>query len=509
MKIDLRRFSQWCLLLVLLMSGCASFQPQVRDPAEVTLSKEEGLVIGRLVTPRPSTSFNSQSVVLKVRSITMNRDYILTNKGEASAGGALFVGALPEGRYRLQEVVSKSRHQTLTAPLEGHELEFDVEVSRLSDFGAMVLTLEGALPGGGSKFRVDHLPSAKDTEAAFALLPEIVQAQLRKQPPLRTTQSSENAKAVRQFLRERAGIMSQSRVVDEGLVAFGRTLGLISFWEPSSGKWTHLDTGRVARIHSTYVEGSGPQLFGLEEGVVLAYDRGQLHTVNPAGKGTVIFLGRSPHGRYLAGVQERDSIVVLSSPSLKPAVWAELGRFPRVFELTSNNYTEAKLAIAGDRLVMVSWDPGDNEWLTTVHTLELDSGKWESIPLDLKSQFLPRMHVSDTGTITLYAGTARVRTISTSVDWGRTWANRPTDIAVSAFKSEKVMYGTGFGDGAKVTIWKSEDGGMHWEQTGVFPGILLSRSYTLPKPAWLLATTVEGRALVSSDDGASWSLLQF
>lgn len=504
MKAKIPGSWKWLILFVVLIAGCALNKVQVRDPAKTVLAEGEGLLIARLITDDSHTPFNSQSVTLRVRSTAARKDYILSNMAVPSTGGALFFGALPAGRYRIMEVVTKSKYRTLTAPLEGHVAEFDVEKDRLSDLGTLVMTMEGLLPRGGTKFRIYQIFSSQDTQAALSHLPQGVQAQVNKQPPLRRKPSADEVLAMRQFARQYAGITAQSRVVDKENVAFGRTLGIVTLWDPVSGKWTHVDTGRSLRVHSVYAEGSGPQLYGLEDGVLLANDHGRLRTINPPGKGPVIFIGRRPGGRYIAVVEERESIAVLSSPGLDPAVWSDLGRFPRHLNRSSDKYTDAQIAIARDRLIMVLWDPTDQVGVTTIHTLDFASGRWESFLSDLKSESLPWMYVSDKGTIILYTSTRKGSTLSRSDDWGRRWSSKSSDMAV-AFRNESIMYGWRLGDGISMSVWKSEDGGENWQRKGKIDKVLVSKMYILPRPGWLLAATVTGDVLISKDDGASWS----
>src|SRR5690606_32869399 len=124
-------------LAFLLLSACAtpSEKATEADLAAVTAQAGEGLVALRLTMNAvgPAALRNAE---IRLLSESDNREWFLRTRATPNATSAIFVGALPPGRYVLRELT----RWNIRSPLTFHA--FDVRADEITDLGAAVLVYE-------------------------------------------------------------------------------------------------------------------------------------------------------------------------------------------------------------------------------------------------------------------------------------------------------------------------------------------------------------------------------
>jgi len=189
-----------------------------------------------------------------------------------------------------------------TAPLHALAGEFDISADRVTDLGLIVMVFAnleretGFITAKTGRFVTAQEISERDTAAVLSALPPEVRARLRTDDPLRPILQA-NADLNRRALaiaKAHAGIVSTSALVPGQPIAFGRMLGQILMWDPGTGRWRALDTGRNLNVLSVAFASDGSLLAGLEEGVVLSSRGGEWRELaGPAGNGPVEFVGQA------------------------------------------------------------------------------------------------------------------------------------------------------------------------------------------------------------------------
>ncbi|MGH8618045.1 MAG: WD40/YVTN/BNR-like repeat-containing protein [Burkholderiales bacterium] len=502
------------LLGTVFLGGCAMSpaQRQALDPANTVVPDGQGLLVARVVSNLSPSPILFRATQLRVRAIPDGDTRYLSSKAAPTAGGAIFLEALPPGRYQLLELTMQVGNGSSSARLDRQVPYFEVQANRVTDLGALVIAFESAGIFSG-KYRVGFLPSPTDTDSVLQHLPTSLRDRLSAIPPLRVVlaKDPEDNQQILSFARTFSSITSQSELSDGLPVAFGRTLGIVSDWNPGTQAWSHVDTGRSFNVRSVSIEPNGTRLLGLEEGVLLLDDGFSVTAIPPPLTGaSILFVGRRRNGEIIAVVEDRNNYVVFSSPGLKPPAWTELKRFP--VERMVNPYldTTPQIALARDRLVIfigvIGWTAD-----TVVHSLDFATGAWESHPSAVSSIVITKFIVLYDGTIISAGGTAFTRALFRSTDWGKTWVRKPQEnwSMQPIVRDNNVMYmwrldGLALTESSSVSwLLKSENGGETWTLMGELPKYM-SAIHILPKPGWLLLTTRAGSLYISNDDGKTW-----
>jgi hypothetical protein len=498
--------------LAVTLAGCAMTQAQRAglDPAKTVVPPGQGLVIARLVTNTTSAPIVLGNATLSVREVKGDKSYgygyVLENKAVPGATSALFFQALPPGHYQPIELVSGAGGITLTAPLEKLSKGFEVEADRVTDLGALVMVFEsvGAFAG---KYGMAHLASPDDSAAALKALPQDLSQRLTAQPPLRaggSADSTANNLALREAL-SRASITSSSPLIEGKPMLFGRTLGLVSLWDPERQQWMHMHTGRSFAARATAISNDGTLLVGMDQGVMLARSGPEWEVLPPpARNASILFIGQSVHGEYFVVAEDHSAFVVLSSETLA-GPWNELQRFAAGRFLNPSHNSRAQVALTPSRLAVI-FSPGGTS-RAVLHTFDLATRQWESTELADTGYAIPA-----DGQLVTSGGTAFNPAMQWSTDWGKSFKRIPLEnwSILPAFRDEQTIYvrrlekmGLVSANESITMLSRSRDGGATWEQMGELPKFM-TQLYVMPRPGWLLATTMIGDLHVSSDDGRTW-----
>jgi hypothetical protein len=477
------------------------------DPTAVTVPQGQGLLVARVVFGTTTVPFsNLGRVTAQVRSVPDDHRTDMTSKSGRQASHAVFLEPLPPGRYRLVGMTADTG--TTHAPLE--LAPFDIEAGRVTDLGGIALMFT-AVGNTGATYRVAQMPTPEDTDATLATMNAGEVQRLSRQPPLRPSliASQINAAIINDGLGG-ATITAGMPVRDGQRIAFGRTLGLVSLWEPTTQKWRNLWTGRSLPVQSIDLDGDGSPIVGMESGVLLAMRQGKWTSITPpVPHAAVRFIGRAGNGEYLAMADDRNDFVVASSPSLQEPVWTELRRFPIDRNLNPGLDGSAQARLTKERLV-VFHNPGGRFTSYTAHSFDLATRQWQAAAMEGYMNYAPRFDAFDGGTIVTIGGTAITRALAWSDDWGSTWSRKPVAgfALYPAFRDTRTIYlrvGGLYGATSKTfALSKSEDGGASWVPMGDLPGEC-REIYALPKPGFLLAVTIAGNTYLSTDDGRSWT----
>lgn len=498
------------LVAAALLAGCAMPEAQRArlDPSNTQLAQGEGLLAARVVVNISPSPLNLPAASMTVVPANGSATRSLINKAAAGGNTALFLEPLPPGRYRLSGLVSGMGNITIRAPLDKLLADFDVQAGRVTDLGAVVLAFTSAGFASG-KYRVGSLASPQDTDAVLATLPADARERLLGEPPLRAANELDprgNAGTLA-IARALASITVQAGTGQGEPALFGRTLGMVSLWDPKREAWTTLDSGRSFSVRSVALARDGTLLAGMDEGVLAAHKAGLWRTLPaPVPNASVLFVGQGAGGEYYALVESRTEFLVLSAPD--PAgPWAELRRLPMQRFLNPGHNSRAQAALAADRLALIYFPGGAAS--PEMHTMVPATRQWDKTVLAHDGPF----DILGDGAVVTTTGTAFNRALQWSRDWGRTWVRTPLEnwAQLPTFVDARTVYmsrldkiGAFSAANTVMSLMKSQDGGATWTSMGELPKFS-TRLYALPKPGWLLLSTQLGQLYSSSNDGKSWA----
>jgi hypothetical protein len=438
--------------------------------------------------------FALRGASVRLMSQPEKADWFISGSKTNNATTALFVRALPPGRYNTQELIRAQ----LRSPLPYGQ--FEVRAGEITDLGAIVLVYHrlGAMSG---QFRVAKLPTPEDSDASIALL----SPELRKQFPriqrvaTGDTLTGADVDLVRTG-KQHSTILSRSRYIPGRPIAFGRALGMVSVWDPTRKGWKHLDTGRSFGVHSVSFDNEGKLYAGLEEGVLLVHtDAGWRKLPTPMKGATLLSFGQGPSGEFFSVVQDRAVQKVLTTTAPESGAWKEIHSLP-MFAGTLGLPSPVVASMSDGELVVIHYASN-----TTLNVLDLGSKSWQTIPT---SEYLFVHSVLPDGLIVAFGGTGFSPKLITSRDWGKSWTSKPMErgSTVGAFRSAAIAY-VGNVDGQTTQIRMSRNGGDTWEEMGSIPtGV--QQLHVLPEAGWLIATNLVNNLYVSADDGKTWRLEQ-
>lgn len=510
----------FCLVALASSAGCAAQESQLRaiDPSAVSVPPAQGLLALRIVSNNVRGAQNTGaaggplffgSARLTLKSVPNGKTYKLDNKAGRSAGYALFLEPLPPGRYQVVEMTTQAGLYITGAPLDKQTAPFEIEADRITDLSALALIFAYAT-GTQGEFGIAQIVSMTpdDTTAALQSMNQDELKRLLAKPPLRpgTIVDPMTSMTVLMSGFDNASITAQAPMRDGQKIAFGRALGGISIWDPATQHWSSAGTGRSFPVRAVAFDTDGSLIVGMEAGLLLVQQRdGRYRRVAPPVPNAItLFIGRAATGEYLVVVEDRNTFVVASSPSLMPPAWTELRRIPIQRFMAPSTDTRLQFGLTREKLVVFSVTGGPGSEYTA-HGFDLTTRAWDDVKITTSFGGLPRYTVFDGGTFaTQNGGSVFNRAISWSDDWGRTWRNTRMESShfFPTFRDKATIYvysrsATGG------TLSKSADGGATWTAMGPLPAGF-TEMYVLPRPGYLLTASTSGFLYVSADDGKSW-----
>lgn len=481
------------VVLALLVSACASPGEMALGPdlATVTAPPGQGLVVLR-VTMNAVGPTALRGATVRLMSYPDKADWFVQGNKTNNATTAVFVRALPPGKYSTQEL---TRGQ-IRSPLPFGQ--FEVRPAEITDLGAIVLVYQ-KLGGPRGQFRVAKVPSPEDSDAALSSLnPELRKQFARIRRATIEGDLTEGDVALAKNGKLHSTILSRSRFMPGQHIAFGRALGMVSVWNPATKRWAHLDTGRSFGVHSVCFDKAGNLYAGLEEGVLLVYaGTGWRQLPAPAKGATILSIGQTKSGEYVAVVQDRAVQKVLTTTAPDSGAWKEIYSLP-LFAGTLGLPSPVVASMSEEHLMVIHY--GSDR---TVHVLDLDKKTWQTVPT---SEYLFVHSVLADGSIVAFGGTGFSPKLIVSRDWGKSWTSKSIERGsqVGAFRSTAIAY-IGKVDGLVTQVMMSRNGGDTWEGMGNIPtGI--QQLHVLPDDGWLAATNLVNNMYVSRDDGKTWEL---
>jgi photosystem II stability/assembly factor-like uncharacterized protein len=428
--------------------------------------------------------------------------------GKAISGDseALFFGALPPGRYRLANLVTQRGNSFFTAPLSTQTKEFDITPGRITDVGALIMTFNTVSERAG-RYQISIIENETDTDFALRRIPKAILGKLPDPHPLRqdiSIDSAVNQRAIA-YAKFTSSVTVQSASADEKTVVFGRTLGQISLWSAETDRWDAFETGSSFNVRSVSILPDGSQLVGCEQGAMFVRQGGTIKPVTSPGAGTIIFVGQSTRGEYMALVRRNRSVTLYGSPSLSSPNWQVRKKI--AYRAT----TTVAAGMANNRLVIMLGELGLVA-TATVHSIDLDSHEAISYPAGFSWLALPTFDISPDGTLVSIAGITHNRKLLRSTDVGKSWTSTPLEDWVSnvIVKDAQTMYalrtnhrGIFVGAEDSSALLKSSDGGQSWVNMGQLPRFAMN-VHLLPRPGWLMLNDIAGNTHFSNDDGKTW-----
>lgn len=492
-----------------LLSGCAT--PTVAlDPTKAAVPAGHGVLVTRVLANNPSTPLDFSHSTLTLQSTQTGEKFTMTSKTTPGDAEALFFGAFPPGRYHIADLITPTVTGIITAPLANQTGEFEITGGRVTDVGALVMAFDSVGLRSG-RYHVSIISSEDDTNVVLRLLPSEVVSTLVDSRPLRQDISLNSTANWRANLlaKQRSAITAQSIPSEGKAILFGRSLGVVSKWNPETQKWASVDTGSSFNVRSVAMLSDGSQLIGCEQGVMFVNEGGRTRTLASPGDGAVIFVGQSAGGEYLAVLRGKRGISVFGARGLSPADWHELKSLP--LEHPNSTMSSVQTGVAGNRLVLIIGESGFVA-TTTIHSVDLDSHVWTSYPAELSSLGVPKFSIAADGTLVASAGTAYTKKLYRSTDFGKSWSSAPLEnwMTTLLLRDSQNLYvqridhiGVFSAKDSVSTLLKSEDGGKTWSPTGELPKFMTAL-YILPRKGWLAANTLVGDLYVSNDDGKTW-----
>lgn len=150
-------------------------------------------VVGVRIIPNSSTFeraevilFNSWENVLVINSAD-EEFYLTLSESPARNNSQLFVGALPDGLYKLDSLISPMFHRRIVSKLLGYNIEFEIKAGHLTSLGTLIYQ-----PIGGNAFTViSEFDDPAIVEMVVKEYPQL-NSGFSQNTILKPTQSSEN-----------------------------------------------------------------------------------------------------------------------------------------------------------------------------------------------------------------------------------------------------------------------------------------------------------------------------
>jgi hypothetical protein len=499
--------------LIVLLAGCA-ITPETRAksaPAALWLDSSEGLMALKITSNRPTiNTFHFKWTTLKVRNVDTQVTTIVDDRSDSSAAPSLFLQPLSAGFYEIEELVSWSGAQSITAGAKNFLPTFRIEPGKLTELGTLAC-VRRHFPVDSKLFWWAQQSSPFDREAVLRQLASSLSSILRSASDNTWTEGDQLNSLHAAYAASKQLTMRASSPVlrADGTLLLGESFGQISLRSPS-GDWTWIQTPTTLPIRAVHVAQDGSLYAGSDDGTLLirkAESTDWESLALPVNDASVIHVGDLPRSDQIFIVlQTRDRFIGLSTSATSGGVWKE--QFSRPRSLFSNSAFDASGVVLEPerRIVVVT---GGMESKLEVSVLDQESENWRVANLD-ESGTPTHWTVIPGGSIGRFRGVPISMYFSASQDGGITWekrgdlsfANGITPLFVSdqsgyVLRRDSILV-------AQFSLWKTDDSGHTWSKVGPMPS--LGRLIRLAGEGNIAFASVNGKFIVSSDFGKTWRL---
>lgn len=381
---------------------------------------------------------------------------------DAGRDTALFVGTLPAGQYRIQQLIYHYDHGVKTLEPRTSETYpgvVDIAAGHSNDLGRIVVTAVGEHVWIGRSRR-----DSDCTALLHRLLPKNADALVAlRRPGWRDPQPAGDG-AEQHALSHPVGVQSMVELTDGSVVAASRVGTLLL--RDRNGRWTRLDTGRLETLRwiSRNPESEHQIVVAGELDTLLASGRdGRLRVVDtdalPAGD--LVFVTPMPDLSWVVVLENRDHYFFYRTEGLDRPIWIKIGEQVRLVDAWNEHgriwawRTEQGFAYASSAGDLHDYEAAGGTWRAT----QLPDGGIITAVSTGFGGFVSVVSAASTELADLFS------TVWVSTDFGHGWNRIATPFHLRPSPLERLpdgqllAYGGSYGH---YSVQASADGGQRW-----------------------------------------------